>query len=294
MHKFYVIDAPSPFIAGYDLVVAAHLIIDAAARTVYTRNPASNSFVSASLEPISPPATDVAVISSSDPGSEPSPPPSSSVPATLEPSTPASALAAHEPSDALRHLVVAPLTPTSDDPAPSSTSVPTGVPSSDLDASDADLPEHLRVLYLSTLEEADLSSSLASNFRDLLVTHQHVFAKSPTDIGFCDLLQHDIDTGDSAPIRQPPRRPPLASGTAEDDLIAEMLAADVIEPSDSPWASPVCLAKKPDGSYRFCVDYRRVNAVSRKDAYPIPDIQDAFDSLRGATHFATIDLLSGY
>ena len=119
------------------------------------------------------------------------------------------------------------------------------------------------------------------------------FARSSTDIGYCDLLQHDIDTGDSAPIRQPPRRPPLASGTAEDDLINAM-SADVIEPSDSPWASPVCLAKKPDGSYRFCVDYRRVNAVSRKDAYPIPDIQDAFDSLRGATHFATIDLLSGY
>jgi len=73
-----------------------------------------------------------------------------------------------------------------------------------------------------------------------------------------------------------------------------MLAVDVIEPSDSPWASLVCLAKKPDGSYRFCVDYRRVNAVSRNDAYPIPDIQDAFDSLRGAKYFATIDLLSGY
>jgi len=75
--------------------------------------------------------------------------------------------------------------------------------------------------------------------------------------------------------------PPLASGTAENDLVAEMLAAGVIESSDSSWASPVCLAKKPDGLYRFCVDYRRVNAVSRKDAYPIPDIQDAFDSLRG-------------
>jgi len=214
------------------------------------------------------------------------------VPATLEPSTPASALAAHEPSDALRHPVVAPLTPSSDEPLPSSTSVPSGATPSDPDASD--VPEHLRVLYLTTLEEAHLSPTLASNFRDLLVAHKDVFAWSPTDIGYCDLLQHDIDTGDAAPIRQPPRRPPLASGTAKDDLIADMLSADVIEPSDSPWASPVCLAKKPDGSYRFCVDYRRVNAVSRKDAYPIPDIQDAFDSLRGATHFATIDLLSGY
>jgi len=73
-----------------------------------------------------------------------------------------------------------------------------------------------------------------------------------------------------------------------------MLAADVIEHSDSPWASPVCLAKKPDGSYRFCVDYRRVNAVSSNDAYPTHDIQDAFDSLRGAKNFTTIDLLSGY
>ena len=208
-HKFYVIDAPSPFIAGYDLVVAVHLIIDAAARTVYTRSPASNSFVSA----------DVAVISSSDSGDEPPPPPS--VPATLEPSTSASALAAHESSDALRHPVVAPLTPSSDDPSPSSTSVPSGEPPSDPDASD--VPEHLRVLYLTTLQEANLSPTLASNFRDLLLAHQDVFARSPTDIGYCDLLQYDIDTGDSAPIRQPPRRPPLASGTAEDYLINEML-----------------------------------------------------------------------
>jgi len=174
MHKFYVIDAPSPFIAGYDLVAATHLIIDAAGRTVYTRNPASNTFVSASLDPISPPAADVAVISLSDPGDEPPPVPHPSDPATLEPSTPASALAAHEPSDALRHPVVAPLTPSSDDPSPSSTTVPAGVPPSDSDASDADVPEHLRMLYLSTLEEANLSLSLASNFRDLLVTHQHV------------------------------------------------------------------------------------------------------------------------
>jgi len=90
---------------------------------------------------------------------------------------------------------------------------------------------------------------MASDFKQLLLQHQDIFAKSSTDIWFCDLLEHDVDTADAAAIRQPPRRPPLASGTAEDDLIYEMLAADVIKPSTSPWASPVCLTKKPDGCF---------------------------------------------
>jgi len=76
--------------------------------------------------------------------------------------------------------------------------------------------------------------------------------------------------------------------------LGDMLASGVIEQSMSAWASPVVLAKKPDGSYRFCIDYRTVNAVSNSDAFPVPAIKDALDSLRGATCFATIDLLSGF
>ena len=102
------------------------------------------------------------------------------------------------------------------------------------------------------------------------------------------------DTGDSRPIKQSPRRPPLAARDAEDQIIDEMLEAGVIEPSNSPWASPVCLVKKKDDTYRFCVDYRRVNGVSKKDAYPLPNIQDALDNLQGSRYFASIDLLSGY
>jgi len=73
-----------------------------------------------------------------------------------------------------------------------------------------------------------------------------------------------------------------------------LMATGVIEQSISSWASAGCLVKKKDGTFRFCIDYRRVNAVSKKDAYPIPDIQDALDNLRGSRYFATIDLLSGY
>jgi len=73
-----------------------------------------------------------------------------------------------------------------------------------------------------------------------------------------------------------------------------MLQSGVIQPSTSEWASPVCLVRKPDGSFRFCIDYRRVNAVSRRDAFPVPEVQDALDSLRGSQYFATLDLLSGY
>jgi len=124
-----------------------------------------------------------------------------------------------------------------------------------------DLPEHLSVLYLNTMEEGDIDQSYATDLRSLLLKHQNTFAKSSMDLGFSTVLQHDIDTGDARPIRQQPRRPPLSARQAEDKIIDEMLQSGVIRPSTSPWASPVCLIKKPDNSYRFCIDYRKVNAV---------------------------------
>lgn len=73
-----------------------------------------------------------------------------------------------------------------------------------------------------------------------------------------------------------------------------MLDKGVITESNSPWASPIVLVCKPDGSARYCVDYRKLNQVTKKDSYPLPRIADCFDALSGSKLFSTVDLASGF
>jgi len=73
-----------------------------------------------------------------------------------------------------------------------------------------------------------------------------------------------------------------------------MQEKDIITPSKSPWASPIVLVPKKDGFLRFCVDYRKGNEITHKDAYPIPRIDDTLDTLAGSKCFSTLDLKSGY
>ena len=73
-----------------------------------------------------------------------------------------------------------------------------------------------------------------------------------------------------------------------------MLSRDIMEPSTSPWASPIVLVKKKDGTTRFCIDYRKLNSVTCRGAYPLPRTDDTLDTLSGSQWFSTLDLLSGY
>ena len=156
----------------------------------------------------------------------------------------------------------------------------------------ADLPAHLQELYKRST--AQLSSDQSQQVYSLLQRFSNLFSSGPHDIGKTDVVKHTIDSQGAAPIRQPPRRLPATLREEAQRAVADMLRQGLIEPSASPWASPVVLVRKKDGSSRFCVDYRRLNGVTRKDSYPLPRIDDTLDRLAGMEWFSTLDLKSGY
>ena len=108
-------------------------------------------------------------------------------------------------------------------------------------------------------------------------------------------VEHEIQVKvDSDPVKQKTRGIPYSFREDFKKTILEMKAAGMIIDSKSPWCSPVRLVKKKDGTIRVCVDFRKVNTVTIKDAYPIQKIEDLFTYLTGAFVFSTLDLASGY
>ena len=157
---------------------------------------------------------------------------------------------------------------------------------------EARLPEHLREMFKNSTE--NLEDEEKEKFATLLNKYQDVFAKSSDDLGCTNRVKHTINTGTANPIRQPVRRQPYGKRDIERQEIQKMLGKGIIEPSKSPWSSPIVLVSKKDGSTRFCVDYRRLNEVTVKDAYPIPRVDDCFDALSGSKWFNCMDLNSGF
>ena len=99
------------------------------------------------------------------------------------------------------------------------------------------------------------------------------------DLGKTGIVRHRIDTGGAQPIRQRSRRMPIHQRAEAEAEVQKKLERGVIEQSSSPWASPIVLVKKKDGSTRFCVDYRGLNDITIKDSYPLPRIDDSLDAL---------------
>ena len=138
-----------------------------------------------------------------------------------------------------------------------------------------------------TASETDIAKTVLSSYQD-------VFALSDGELGCTDLVQHHVETGEHAPIRQYPYRTPVCRRSQIEEMVNSMQTQGVVKPSASPWSSPIVLVPKKDGTLRFCVDYRRLNSITRKDVYPLPRIDDILDTLGGAQYFSSLDLASGY
>lgn len=124
------------------------------------------------------------------------------------------------------------------------------------------------------------------------MANQHVFAFKTSDLGNTGLVKHVIDTQRLGPIRQRLDEASLHQKGVSKKIIEELLADNIIHPSLSPWAAAIVLVKKKTGGYQLCIDYRKLNAATKKDSFPLPRIVDVLDLLHGQPCFSTLDLVS--
>ncbi len=137
----------------------------------------------------------------------------------------------------------------------------------------------------------ELSPEERKDLDNLLIKHERCFSQKK---GKTHLTEHFIETGDSLPVHSVPYRVSEKERTIIADQVEKMLADGVIRPSSSPWSSPVVLVKKPSKEIRFCIDYRRLNAITLRDVYPLPRVDDILGRLSGARYFTSLDLQKGF
>ena len=112
-----------------------------------------------------------------------------------------------------------------------------------------------------------------------MTEYEDIFSKDSSDLGKSGLLEHAIDTGDCKPVKQPPRRVPPYQREVIDQQLGGLLTTGRIEPSQSPWSSPVELARKHADTYLIYIDYRKLNQLTQKDAIPLPRTDDVLEAL---------------
>ena len=139
-----------------------------------------------------------------------------------------------------------------------------------------------------------LNKKQTQELEDFISNHHAAFSLNDLERGETNLLDMEIHTGKETPRRVATRRMPFAVRQEVARQLCNMQKAGVIEPSSSPWSSPVVMVRKKDGTLRFCVDYRELNKITKRDTYPLPRVDDLLDQLGSSRYFTTLDLASGY
>ena len=135
---------------------------------------------------------------------------------------------------------------------------------------------------------------LALEFERMLLEHHNIFSLDKNEIGCTDSAEHVIELLDTEPFKERFQciAPPLVEEVQEH--LQEMLEGGAIHPSQSPWCNAIVLVRKKDGGLRFCIDFRRLNRLTKKDTFPLPRMQETIESMVGAQLFSMMDLKSGF
>ena len=129
---------------------------------------------------------------------------------------------------------------------------------------------------------------------ELLNRYTDIFASHEGDLGYTEVIQHQIPLIQDKPVAQPYRRLPPSHYSEVKEHLNDLLKRGIITTSTSPYAAPIVVVRKKSGEIRLCCDYRKLNSITRKDAFPLPRIDECLDALGGAKFFSTLDLASGY
>ena len=148
--------------------------------------------------------------------------------------------------------------------------------------------------FLNKIDIGKLSNEEKQKVIELLRNYPHVFSQGPTDLGFTDKIVHKIETTNDKPVNKKSYRMEHSKREALEKEVKDLMDARVIQHSTSLYNAPVLLVRKKDGSFRLVIDYRALNSVTKDENWPLPNINDIFDSLKGNTYFSSLDLKSGY
>uniref|UniRef100_A0A1I8B3U1 RNA-directed DNA polymerase n=1 Tax=Meloidogyne hapla TaxID=6305 RepID=A0A1I8B3U1_MELHA len=140
----------------------------------------------------------------------------------------------------------------------------------------------------------NLSEKENSALKELIIDFEEIFALDDKELTQTNLIEHQIETANAQPVKTRCRPIPYAYREKVALMIQDYLERGIIRGSNSPWASPIVIVPKKDGSLRFCVDFRGVNSVTIKDSYPLPNIDNILLTLGGKKFFSCLDFLSGY
>ena len=148
--------------------------------------------------------------------------------------------------------------------------------------------------FLASFDFSHLSDMDTNELKTFLSRNRDVFAMNNSEMGQTNAVTHSIELLDSTPFKEKGRPIPPSAFDELREHLTELLSAGIIKKSRSPFSSNIVLVRKKDGSLRLCVDYRKLNSRTKKDAYNLPRTDVLIDSLQGATYFASLDLFSGY